>query len=849
MKKGGFAAALSAIVLCIATAGFCACGERTADTKKPVIEFNMAYELVLGETLKIEYTATDNVGVVSETVSIKDANGNDITLQVYDKQTGIFTPLTAGKYSIVVEAKDAAGNLARDIFTVTVSEQNDPDDNNPGGSKPAPDTQKPVITFGEDMQDELLAGNSMEVKYTATDNVGVVYEKVTVKKGNADVTDSVYHSATGVFTPTEAGEYTIIAEARDAAGNTAAEAYTVTVTVPVQNGYELPSDPDYGNSVSVHDPSIFYDDTTNKYYAFGTHFAVASSDDLLHWRQEAWDGDSGAKLLYGTTDFRSVLSQSVAIADNSTQNTWAPDVQKIGNKYYMYYSLTSAFGSSKSVIGRVSSNNVLGPYSNEEIIVWSTGNNSPNCIDPELFYDKNGGLWLVYGSFFNGIYIKQLDAATGLPLENGVHDYGKLLWKGSSKGVEGPFIFYNAETDYYYLMTSDGSLSSDYNMRVARSKNPDGPYTDITGKDMASAYGGGNKLAGNYKFEGDNGWAALGHNSVIKVNGQYLVVCHARYEESGAVSGGHSVQVRQLYFNEEGWPVLAPNRYAGETLGKMTAADVVGKYDIILHSTGNNADFIPSSRYTLAAGGTVTSNSAAVGSWELTGDHYITVTINGTAYRGVVAPCWNLYRSEGLLCITATSSGGQSLWANGLPKPQSLESAGITVISKTDGNATNKAVSAFDASKGFAVSFNLASAIPAGTPNDWNAVIIRSGDMQISLPNITNGEHNLYPSLGGNYNTAAGSWDSYLGTACYVTVSVSENGIQFYKNGVMTQNYPSTAGMSDGSSLGAFIAGLLGAVSSEGFSFAGGTNVNAQNLVITQAVTQTQAFALYENLG
>jgi len=111
-------------------------------------------------------------------------------------------------------------------------------------------------------------------------------------------------------------------------------------------------------------------------------------------------------------------------------------------------------------------------------IVKSDGRGGPNAIDPELFFSKDGRLWLVYGSFFAGIYIKELYASgenIGLPKEDG---YGKLLWQGGDQGPEGPFIFYNPNTDYFYLMASHGSLSTNYNMRVARSKNPDGPYTD-----------------------------------------------------------------------------------------------------------------------------------------------------------------------------------------------------------------------------------------------------------------------------------------------------------------------------------------------------------------------------------
>ena len=178
------------------------------------------------------------------------------------------------------------------------------------------------------------------------------------------------------------------------------------------------------NEVVVHDPSIFYDEVTNKYYAFGSHFAVASSTDLVIWHQEVEENEP--QKLFGTKDFRSVLIKSDEFngRDGNINSTWAPDVIKHGDKYYMYYALTSAFGKGKSCIGRVSSDNVLGPYSNEEVLIYSHDLwwEEPNAIDPELFFDKNGKLWMVYGSYFAGIYILELHNSGekfGLPINEG----------------------------------------------------------------------------------------------------------------------------------------------------------------------------------------------------------------------------------------------------------------------------------------------------------------------------------------------------------------------------------------------------------------------------------------------
>lgn len=831
----------------------------SADTENPSVTVRMAESAVVGQPLEVKFTAADNVGVTRVAVKITDEDGNDVTATVFDAEQNIFTPPSAGKYLITVEAYDAAGNKGSNTHTVQA-----------GTVDSVRDEENPVVTF--DMAETAEAEQPIEVKYTATDNVGVVRVDIAItdEDGN-DVTASVYDAENKIFTPLGGGKYLIKAEAYDQAGNKGSNTHTVTVTEkpeppvdppeekpeepPAPGKYVLPANPNYGSGVAVHDPSAFYDEATGKYYAFGSHFAVASSPDLIHWQQVASDGQ--AEKIYGTANFRSILTKANEIVGGS-ENTWAPDVQKIGNKYYMYYSLTSGFGSNKSVIGRVSSDSVTGPYANEEIIVWSeNGSSNPNCIDPELFYDKEGGLWMVYGSFFAGIYIKELDPNTGLPLQNGVHDYGKLLWKGASTGAEGPFVFYNEQTDYYYLMASDGSLFKDYNMRVARSKNPDGPYTDITGKNVAENYGGGNKIAGNYKFAEDHaGYAAMGHNSVVKADGKYFVVYHTRYmDEAGTgVGTAHNVQVNQLFFNADGWPVMSPNRYAGESLGKVTESDLAGRYDIIVHTEGNSEAFASSARYTLSAGGAVLKRSQNVGSWNITGDCGIEITLDGATYKGVIAPAWSTYGGA-MLCFTAVSDGGRSLWANHAVTDSDIAVSGVNVLKTVYGDASNTKTEAFDpAAKGLAVSFRLESA--AG---DWNSATVTTGSAErtgiytVHLPNLeayySTGDMkgmNAYPN--GTWENG-GSPSSFTGGACYVTVSFNTDGsVDYYKNGVRVAYYQTTSGMVAGdiwvtTTVKDYVNRLFGEIKAVGLTF--GAGITARDLIISDAVNSSQAQALY----
>lgn len=97
----------------------------------------------------------------------------------------------------------------------------------------------------------------------------------------------------------------------------------------------------------------------------------------------------------------------------------------------------------------------------------------PNVVDPQTFFDHKGKLWMVYGSYSGGIFILEMNPKTGFPLPN--QGYGKKLLGGNHSRIEGAYISYNPETKYYYLYLSFGGLDTagGYNMRVARSQNPD----------------------------------------------------------------------------------------------------------------------------------------------------------------------------------------------------------------------------------------------------------------------------------------------------------------------------------------------------------------------------------------
>lgn len=453
------------------------------------------------------------------------------------------------------------------------------------------------------------------------------------------------------------------------------------------------------SEVSVHDPAVVQGDKED-IYIFGSHLAVAKTSDLINWTQV----NSGVK--NNNLVIPDVLKQMKEAFEWAKTNTfWAPEVVKLQDgKYHMYYCNCKG-DEPLSCLGMAVADSVEGPYTNYGLLLKSgmsadipdeDGNlyqatEDPNTVDPNVFYDKNGRLWMVYGSYSGGIFIKKLDAKTGLPLEKG---YGKKLLGGNHLRIEAPYIIYNPATAYYYLFLSFGGLDSDggYNIRVCRSKNPDGPYEDTMGQEMteckgpagttfsdATAMRYGTELMGNYKFlweegeEGENrkGCLSPGHNSCFyqEETKKYFIIYHTRFEDSGEK---HQVRVHQMFFNEEGWPVIAPYRYVGETLGSYTPEEIAGRYKLINHGREISPDTKESVLIRLKKNGEITG--AIKGSYMLSGANTAVLNLNGQTFSGVFCKQYDDDGKKYVMAFTALDSKtGTAVWGSGLEALETLE--------------------------------------------------------------------------------------------------------------------------------------------------------------------------------
>ena len=445
--------------------------------------------------------------------------------------------------------------------------------------------------------------------------------------------------------------------------------------------------PEFGN-VSVHDPSVIKVEDT--YYVFGSHLASAKSKDLMLWTQISSGVTDDNVLIPNVTE---ELSETLSWAQSDT--LWAPDVIQLPDgKFYMYYDACKG-DSPLSALGIAVADKIEGPYKNKGIILKSgmsgigddgevyDSTEKPNVVDPDVFWDKDGKLWMVYGSYSGGIFILELDPATGFPLEG--QGYGKKLLGGNHARIEGPYMLYSPETGYYYLFLSYGGLDANggYNIRVARSKHPAGPFEDSEGKSMLDAKGTpgvlfddpayapyGVKLMGNHEFVNTaeeaavlsgTGYVSPGHNSAYydEKSGQYYLIFHTRFPGLGEQ---HEVRVHQMFMNEAGWPVVAPHRYGGEKIGRYTVNEVTGAYKLVNHGKEITAELAESQLVELNTDGTI--SGAVTGTWALNNDHMVKLTIEGAEFSGVFLREWNEAVSSEVMTFTALSAQGVAVWGS-----------------------------------------------------------------------------------------------------------------------------------------------------------------------------------------
>lgn len=607
------------------------------------------------------------------------------------------------------------------------------------GSLPAADVEVTVEhvpsvmydTSDYQATDASIKTDTLLVSYDIDETLTLYLDKAT----NVTVSDGETYTANGkryneyTVTATGAGDYNVYFVTADeelAASYTytVSEAYPARTRFPAMTGLGQSNNSSTGIA-NAHDPSIIEvtEDGQSVYYTFGTDnysqygYAIRRSTDLINWsyvgvaipgfnESGAAPSDSNpiteSNELY---DIYEIVSSDANWAANTADprdennwTLWAPNVvEAYGGGYWLYGCWTVNFGQGHSIIFQCYSESITGPYelvytenNNPAIILysydgWEAG---ANALDPFIYYDTDGKMYMAYGSFSNfGIYAVELDPQTGLR-KDGLE--GDDLLSGStvsaaqrygtqlvSNATEGPTISYHEDValysgdptaydksnvtyeDRYYLMTSSGSLSDEigqegYNMRSyssttatgtyaaknggSRGSRVSGSFSWLTPEDIAAA---GDDITLAYRGGVTYSWAVPGHNDMFTTSdGRNILVFHTRtfFDNTGECNS-HFLTVTSYAFNSRGEIVMNPNRYAGERVRKVTAAEITG-----LGSNGNYVfNYVSSNNYegsfnggyastglNLTSDGKVTYNGSEVGTWTLYGDNWVYVNITGS---------------------------------------------------------------------------------------------------------------------------------------------------------------------------------------------------------------------------
>lgn len=318
-----------------------------------------------------------------------------------------------------------------------------------------------------------------------------------------------------------------------------------------------------GDVTFVHDPSIIRQGST--YYSFTTDpgpAVVQANARLSNGLQIRCSVDKIAWTICGSPIFATPPPEVLAAFPGFT-TFWAPDISFFNGLYHVYYA-ASGFGQNHSLIG-LATNTTLEltdpkyKWVDRGIVLSSQTTDNFNAIDPNILVDTDASgnpthVWLQYGSFWNGIFQREIDPTTGL-LSTANTAVNNLAFRPgiANDPIEGSSLV--QKNGFYYLFVSfdyccaSNPMQSNYKIAVGRGTSANGPFADEQGFPMLQG-GGTILLQGN-----GTTWNAPGGQTVyIDPMGGDLITFHAL---NLAQNGLDYLYVNSITWTN-GWPTIQP---------------------------------------------------------------------------------------------------------------------------------------------------------------------------------------------------------------------------------------------------------------------------------------------------
>lgn len=532
------------------------------------------------------------------------------------------------------------------------------------------------------------------------------------------------------------------------------------------------------SAYNVKDPTIIYDSESGYYYCFGSNNVVIRSKDLIDWTDRTTyfkhPDNAASNTIMSFSQFESVSTwanehgySGDELSSDKYQNRSpsAPEIVKVGNEYYFYYSIVKEQNANEAAIFCVKTDNLKNAIDNKEwtdvgLVISTCGTNGGSrtvtdtegnkttvsvaaqydaafATHPSVMYDGEK-MYMAYGGYYGvdrlggEIYLLELSASTGLLKSRGgvngegeivstlhsgdklnagalIADPGRVPAMSEKDGslVSGAELVYNKDTGDYYLFLSYGYSETNYNVVVARADGAEGPYKDFAGQDMSSystvsMYNKGYMLMGGYNFVNsskgsvsytDVGRASIGSPNIIKTDdGEWFIASQSQiyFKADGEITTSSkkaeeysimlatepALEVRELFWSADGWPMASPEIFAGkcEATDKLKIEDLYGNWDIILFRNsadgGDAADVAraESQVVSLLESATISrkdiNNSKKInfsGALTKSEDEY-TFILDSVTYTVYPMVVWDWELREGSIVFTGMGSDGTAIW-------------------------------------------------------------------------------------------------------------------------------------------------------------------------------------------
>ena len=326
------------------------------------------------------------------------------------------------------------------------------------------------------------------------------------------------------------------------------------------------------SQVPFADPYVLLDGDT--YYAYGTH-----SNNGIEY--------------YTSTDLKNWTYGGLALSMHNTNQTrwfWAPEVYRIGDKYFMYYSanerLYVAFASSPK-----------GPFVQHGTFMMGNTLGSSYCIDSSVFFDDNGKAWMFFVRNNDGNCIWQVqledDYVTPIPstLKKclNVTEAWENIWP---RVVEGPNVVKLGGT-YYLTYSANSYESQDYAVGYATATSLQGPWRKYSGNPILRRYDGLVGTGHHSIFRDKEGKLRIvfhAHQSTTAIHPRTMYIGTMELTSGGVLKMSDEELIRPLSDRPNGGGDGVPSKYIDWNVPYLVSARTGDQYPIVYTKTNPTAD-------------------------------------------------------------------------------------------------------------------------------------------------------------------------------------------------------------------------------------------------------------------